>query len=79
MDALLSTAMMPPGVPVASVGINGGTNAALLAARIIGSHDSETAAKLQAYADKKAAGVRAARTDVKAFDGLPMAPAEALK
>ena len=46
---------------------------------LIGSHDSETAAKLQAYADKKAAGVRAARTDAKAFDGLPMAPAEALK
>ena len=79
MDALLSTAMMPPGVPVASVGINAAANAALLAARIIASHDTELANHLQAYADKKAASVRTARTDEKAFAGLPMAPAEALK
>ena len=79
MDALLSTAMMPPGVPVASVGINASANAALLAARIIASHNAGLAGRLQAYADKKAASVRSARNDEKAFDGLPMAPAEALK
>ncbi len=79
MDALLSTAMMPPGIPVASVGINGGTNAALLAARIISAHDSEVADKLQAYADAKAEKVRASRADTKTFGDLPMAPAEALK
>lgn len=35
MDALLSTVMMPPGIPVATVGIDGGANAALLAVRIM--------------------------------------------
>ena len=35
MDALLSTVMMPSGIPVATVAINGGTNAALLAAQIL--------------------------------------------
>jgi 5-(carboxyamino)imidazole ribonucleotide mutase len=36
LDALLSIAQMPPGVPVASVGVDGARNAALLAARILG-------------------------------------------
>lgn len=35
MDALLSTVMMPSGIPVATVAINGGANAALLAAQIL--------------------------------------------
>lgn len=35
MDALLSIAQMPPGVPVATVGVNGGDNAALLAAEML--------------------------------------------
>jgi 5-(carboxyamino)imidazole ribonucleotide mutase len=35
MDALLATVQMPPGVPVATVGIDAGRNAALLAARIV--------------------------------------------
>ena len=49
MDALLSTVMMPPGIPVATVAINGGANAALLAAQIIAVEDSALAKKL----DKK--------------------------
>jgi 5-(carboxyamino)imidazole ribonucleotide mutase len=36
LDALLSTAQMPPGVPVACVGLNAARNAAVLAARILG-------------------------------------------
>jgi 5-(carboxyamino)imidazole ribonucleotide mutase len=36
MDALLSCAQMPPGVPVAAVGLNASRNAAILAARILG-------------------------------------------
>lgn len=36
MDALLSCAQMPPGVPVAAVGLNAARNAAILAARILG-------------------------------------------
>lgn len=35
MDALLATVQMPPGIPVATVGINNGTNAAILAAQIL--------------------------------------------
>ncbi len=51
MDALLSTVQMPTGIPVATVAINGGANAALLAAQIIAVEDGELAAKL----DKKRA------------------------
>jgi len=48
MDALLSTVQMPPGIPVATVAINGGVNAALLAAQILAVEDAELAAKLDA-------------------------------
>ena len=48
MDALLSTVQMPPGIPVATVAINGGANAALLAAQILAVEDAEIAAKLDA-------------------------------
>ena len=48
MDALLSTVMMPSGIPVATVAINGGVNAALLAAQILAVSDDELAAKLDA-------------------------------
>ena len=48
MDALLSTVMMPPGIPVATVAINGGANAALLAAQMIAIEDKELADKLDA-------------------------------
>lgn len=46
MDALLSTVMMPTGIPVATVAINGGANAALLAAQIIAVGDEQLAKKL---------------------------------
>ncbi len=46
MDALLSTVQMPTGIPVATVAINGGANAALLALQILAVTDSELAAKL---------------------------------
>lgn len=48
MDALLSTVQMPTGIPVATVAINGGANAALLAAQILAVSDEEIAAKLDA-------------------------------
>ena len=48
MDALLSTVMMPSGIPVATVAINGGANAALLAAQILAVSDSDLAVKLDA-------------------------------
>ncbi len=46
IDALLSTVQMPSGIPVATVAINGGTNAALLAAQILAVNDSDLASKL---------------------------------
>ena len=49
MDSLLSVVQMPPGVPVAGVGIGRGENAALLAARIIGTSNGKIAATLEDY------------------------------
>ena len=46
MDALLSTVQMPTGIPVATVAINGGANAALLAAQILAVSDAALASKL---------------------------------
>ena len=46
MDALLSTVQMPSGIPVATVAINGGANAALLAAQILAVSNGEIARKL---------------------------------
>ncbi|MBQ1891612.1 MAG: 5-(carboxyamino)imidazole ribonucleotide mutase [Firmicutes bacterium] len=48
IDALLATVQMPTGIPVATVAIDGGGNAALLAAQIIAVEDAELAEKLDA-------------------------------
>ena len=48
LDALLATVQMPSGIPVATVAMNGGVNAALLAAQILSVEDAELAAKLDA-------------------------------
>lgn len=49
LDALLSTVQMPSGVPVATVAIDGGANAAILAAQILALKDEELAQKLLAH------------------------------
>lgn len=46
LDALLSTVQMPPGIPVATVGIDGADNAAILAAQILALSDENLAQKL---------------------------------
>ncbi len=48
MDALLSTVQMPSGIPVATVAVNGGANAALLAAQILAVSDTSISEKLKA-------------------------------
>ena len=48
LDALLATVQMPTGIPVATVAVNGGANAALLAAQILAVSDEEIAARLDA-------------------------------
>jgi len=57
VDALLSTVQMPSGIPVATVAINGGVNAALLSAQILAVEDAELAVKLDAKRKADAAKV----------------------
>ena len=61
LDALLSTVMMPSGIPVATVAVDGARNAALLAIEIMAVTDDALAAKLQEARD-------AGRRDVLAVD-----------
>ncbi|MBE0649308.1 MAG: 5-(carboxyamino)imidazole ribonucleotide mutase [Bacteroidales bacterium] len=49
MDALLAIVQMPPGIPVASVGINNATNAAILAAQILSFTDEKIMKKVEDY------------------------------
>ena len=49
LDAMLSIIQMPPGIPVATVGVNGALNAAILAAQMIALSDKALAEKLAAY------------------------------
>lgn len=55
IDALLSTVQMPSGIPVATVAIDGGANAALLSAQILAVEDEELARKLE---EKRAADAK---------------------
>jgi len=48
-DSILSILQMPGGIPVATVALNGGLNAGLLAARMLGPHDPALARRLLAY------------------------------
>ena len=54
IDALFATVQMPPGIPVATVAINGAKNAGILAAQIIGAGDEAVRAKVSAYKKKMA-------------------------
>lgn len=49
MDAVYSILQMPPGIPVATVAIDGGMNAAILAAKILATSDAELLERLKAY------------------------------
>ena len=52
VDSLYSIVQMPPGIPVATVAINGAQNAGLLAAKILATSDAELLGKLKAYSTK---------------------------
>ena len=58
-DSLYSIVQMPSGIPVATVAINGGKNAALLAAKILATSDAELLGKLKAVSEKMKADVEA--------------------
>ena len=49
LDSLLAIVQMPPGIPVATVGVNGSLNAAILAAQILATGDDQIASKIEAY------------------------------
>jgi 5-(carboxyamino)imidazole ribonucleotide mutase len=51
LDAMLSIIQMPPGIPVATVGVNGAQNAAILAVQMLSLSDSELAERLAAHKD----------------------------
>jgi len=51
LDALLAIVQMPPGIPVATVGINASLNAGILAAQMIALEDKKVAASLKKYKD----------------------------
>lgn len=67
-DALLSIVMMPPGIPVATVGINAGMNAAVLAVRMLALTDDALAARYAAWCDSLTAKIEKANADLKAID-----------
>jgi 5-(carboxyamino)imidazole ribonucleotide mutase len=51
-DSVLSILQMPAGVPVATVALNGGRNAGILAAQIIGSHDKDVFQRVQSFKEE---------------------------
>jgi 5-(carboxyamino)imidazole ribonucleotide mutase len=66
LDAILSVVQMPPGVPVAAVGIDRGDNAAILAAEIIALGDPALGQRLRAMRDRKARLVEEHAAEVEA-------------
>ena len=68
IDALLSTVQMPSGIPVATVAVNGGVNAALLSAQILAVSDGDVAAKLDAK--RKADAEAVLSKDAKVLENL---------
>ncbi len=64
-DALLSIVQMPPGVSVATMGINGGLNAAIMAAQILALGDEAIACRLKEYRSSLAEKIVKANADLK--------------
>lgn len=64
LDAMLSIIQMPPGIPVATVGVNGALNAAILAAEMLALSDKELAARLASYKNGLRAKIEKANKDL---------------
>ncbi len=67
-DALLSIVMMPPGIPVATVGINAGLNAAVLAVRMLAVADTKLAERYAGWCGSLTAKIEKANADLAAID-----------
>ena len=63
-DALLSIVQMPPGIPVATVGINAGLNAAVLAVRMLALSDMELLSRYDAYSRSLTRKIEKANADL---------------
>ncbi len=64
MDALLATVMMPPGIPVATVGVDGAANAAILAVEMLALSDESLSEKLVKMKEDMAQGVAEKDEDI---------------
>ncbi len=69
LDSLLSTVQMPPGVPVATVAINGSRNAGILAVEILAAHDTGLRDRLRQYRQRTVEKIQAVN------DNLNLGPA----
>ena len=65
LDAMLSMIQMPPGIPVATVGVNGAQNAAIIAAQILALSDEGVAQRLKTYKDGLKEKIVKANADLK--------------
>ena len=65
MDAMLSIIQMPPGIPVATVGVNGALNAAILAAEMLALSDAQIAAKVLNYKENLKNKITKANAELK--------------
>ena len=65
MDALLAIVQMPPGIPVATVGINGSLNSAILAVQILATADSDLQKKLADYKNSLKSKIVKANNELK--------------
>lgn len=65
MDALLAIVQMPPGIPVATVGINAAMNAAILAVQMLALADEELAARFAAYKENLKKKIEKANEELK--------------
>ena len=64
-DSILSILQMPPGIPVATVGLDGARNAGILAAQILGTGDPEIMEKMLRFKDSLASKIVKANTELK--------------
>ena len=64
LDAMLSIIQMPPGIPVATVGVNGAMNAAILAMEMLALSDKEIAERLKAYKSSLGKKIEKANADL---------------
>ena len=67
LDSMLSIVQMPPGIPVATVGINGSLNAGILAAQIIATSDKELLSEVKKYKESLKKKIVKANEELKAI------------